>query len=339
MRELSITDTNILKGIAIVLLLCHHSLYPGQPYDDVIVHGIPLVENFGKFSKLCVAAFVFLSGYGLTVSAVKSGGIGSLTSFYRRRYVKLLTNYWVIYLLFVPLGVFVFNRSFSSVYGDNYWLGAISDFFGLHLAIVGHPYGYNATWWFYSCIIMLYLLYPLIWKCRKYWFLMIPFAVMFPTIAYFIPILGKSDCSPYFLAFVCGFLMAYIKPQVGGANFISKISLFLLLIIACLYRFYSGRIFLWDAAIIVIGVTLYSMLSVNKYITNIFSFLGKHSSNIFMFHTFIYYYYLYDFVYWSRNPLLIVLTLLVFCIPISIGIEWIKDRLQINQLQTKMMKK
>lgn len=39
---------------------------------------------------------------------------------------------------------------------------AVLEFFGLYNLTGG--LGYNPTWWFYSCIIVLYLLYPIISK-------------------------------------------------------------------------------------------------------------------------------------------------------------------------------
>ena len=48
MRTLSITDTNILKGIALLLLLCHHCFYAGEPYDDIVIKAIWKEINEGK---------------------------------------------------------------------------------------------------------------------------------------------------------------------------------------------------------------------------------------------------------------------------------------------------
>lgn len=353
MRDLSKTDIDVLKGIALLLLLCHHCFANGEPYNDIFVFGIPLIHKFCVFCQLCVSVFVFLSGYGLTAKAIYSNGIGRLGDFYRQRYSKLFFNFWVIYLLFVPLGVFVFHRTFQEVYGDKLLVGAISDFFGLHKAIIGHPYGYNATWWFLSCIIFLYLFFPFLWKARRYWFLMIPFAVMFPTFVQFIPVVGKSGCGAYMLSFVCGMLMVLLRPmykleqaannnqvcnQLGWERkrFVTKILIFLFFLVACLYRFKSGRAYLWDAAITSIGVFLYSMLNIKPAVIKVMTFIGKHSSNIFMFHTFIYSYYFHNFIYWSRNPLLIILTLLSSCILISMLIEWLKKRLHFYSLLQKI---
>ena len=71
--ELSLNDTMLLKGVALLLLLAHHLFYQGIGYNDIHLYGSHyLVKEIGIISKLCVAIFVFLSGYELTVNADKS---------------------------------------------------------------------------------------------------------------------------------------------------------------------------------------------------------------------------------------------------------------------------
>lgn len=335
MRELSINDTNILKGVAILLMLLHHCLYTGEGYDDIIIFGHPIFQNIGEFSKICVALFVFISGYGLTAKTVINDDTSDLWKFYRHRYMKLMLNYWVIYLIFVPIGILAFHRTFPAVYGDNWFFKAIIDFLGLYKATIGEFNGYNATWWFIGVIIILYLTYPLLWKYRQYWFLMIPIGIMCPTIVSFIPILGPSDFGHYFLAFVCGMAFAYLRTDLTllRACMTEKCFLFVLLILACFFRFYAWNAFLWDANIISIGLVLYSFIRLPQWVCVTLAFLGRHSYNIFLFHSFIYYYFFYDFIYWSSNPIIIPLTLLAICIPISIIIEWLKEIIRYDRIQ------
>ena len=335
MRTLTITDTNVLKGVALLLLLCHHCFELGQPYDDIVLFGHPVVQNIGELSKLCVTIFVFLSGYGLTIQNMAKGGVGNVLHFYRRRYVKLMINYWLIWLLFVPLGIFVFNRTFPIVYGEHYAWAAFWDFLGLHQAITGSPWGYNPTWWFYSCIIMLYLVYPIVWRLRKWWMVMVPFTIMFPYVAQFLPLFDSSLCDFYLFAFVCGMLLAYLRLEAGGASLSGKILLIVLLFIACWVRFYMHTI-MWDSAITILGVVLYINVLLPRFICRSLAFIGKHSYNIFLFHTFIYYYYFPEYIYWSKNPLIIYATLLMTCLLISIGIEKIKNLFYINTLQSRL---
>ncbi len=66
------------------------------------------------------------------------------------------------------------------------------------------------------------------------------------------------------------------------------------------------------------------------------SLLGKHSMNIFLFHTFIYYYWFQEYIYITRNPLIIYLSLLCACIIISIFIEQLKRVLHFESLIYKI---
>lgn len=328
---LSLDDTQVLKGMALVLLLCHHCLYKGEGYDDFFVCGYPVFKYFGMFGNLCVSIFVFLSGYGLTKGAMKNSGIGNPIQFYRRRYVKLMMNYWLIWLLFVPMGVFFFHRSFQDVYGEHYVIRGIVDFLGVYKAVYATPYGYNATWWFYSCIIVLYLIYPLVWKYRALWFLMIPFSIM---IVYFddVPFIGSSGALYYLLPFVCGLSFATldISLEVGS---LERVILLILFVAICAYRYILSHSVRWDSAIIIWGVFLYKCFPSSNLLSKVFAYIGQHSFNIFLFHTFIFDYYFHKCIFWSNNPILICLTLLIVCLIISVFIEKVKVVLKINKLQ------
>ena len=221
--KLSIYDTNVLKGIAILMLLCHHSLGGWHPIDDILIKGNGMVTTFAVFCRVCVAIFVFLSGYGLATIANKKGGVGNLWKFYRRRYVKLMMNYWLIWLIFVPIGVFIIGRSFQDVYGTNIVLKAILDFFGIFYLVTGNMQGYNATWWFCSCIIVLYALFPLLYKYRSYWLFIIPITIVIAFIAPRIPII--RTCGSYFLVFFCGILLTEINSPPPRLTIISPPSL------------------------------------------------------------------------------------------------------------------
>lgn len=67
--QLSLKDTNVLKGVALLLLLWHHLFYKENGlYDDLYIAGHGLVNELSIVSKVCVAIFVFLSGYGWNCS-------------------------------------------------------------------------------------------------------------------------------------------------------------------------------------------------------------------------------------------------------------------------------
>lgn len=83
-------DTLVLKGVAILLLLWHHMFFVSK---DLLFDWHDIGIKSAILSRVCVAIFVFLSGYGLMVSSKINE---SLIAFYRKRLFKLLLNYWYI---------------------------------------------------------------------------------------------------------------------------------------------------------------------------------------------------------------------------------------------------
>ncbi len=383
--DLSLKESNSLKGIALILLLIHHLFYiqKGQ-YDDVYIGNYGIINILGIICKVCVAIFVFLSGYGLGVGIAANGKL-DIKKFYIRRFTKLFLNYWFIWLLFVPIGIFLFGRSLDSVYGEGTQgiICGILDFLGL-LNTTG-KYGYNPTWWFYSCIILLYLIFPFI-TCtvsrypKSIWmFVFAGIAIVKVPLAYVGPI------RYYLLPFVLGLLLSNkltfnvfqkqynnstvtntssnihvtdttdmlssgvkytqgsrISPYLrnilsslfGGSLSIGGIIVMtMLLVTACIIRLSIPYALLWDTLVALIIVLLFKSSQRLIKTHGSLAFLGKHSFNIFLFHTFIYYLYFPFAIYWSRNPFIIFVSLLLSSIALSVGIEWLKKAVGFYRLQ------
>jgi len=339
----------MLKGIALIFLLVHHLFYiPNGQFDDIHLYGnFYLVNSIGLVGKLCVALFVFLSGYGLTAACEKAGRI-NLTYFYKRRFSKLYLNYWLMWLLFVPVGILVFDRTLQSVYGDHIWPNLPLDFLGL-LKLTGQ-YGYNATWWFYSCITILYLIFPfIIMFCgKKVWTHLIFWGSIAITFCH-TPVFGpfKDYVFPFVLG--ChlrnGLINRILPPPIvnrmltvmnGRLTRVGAAMLITTTIIAFPLRFLVPLPLTYDTILSILIVAVFKNLTLNKATSASLKCLGKHSFNIFLFHTFIYYYYLPELIFWSRNPVVIFLTLLVTTLLISCTIEWGKKKLGYNRLLKKL---
>ena len=324
--ELSLKDTNILKGIALLLLLLHHLFYVQKGlYDDIHLYNEHfLVNELGIFGKLCVAIFVLLSGYGLTIQANKNQKI-QLVEFYKRRFTKLYLNYWFIWIIFVPIGVLFMHRTFEIVYVNHIWEKLIIDIAGLSFAF--GFYGYNATWWFFSCIIVLYLLFPfLIRMLGKYNMILIILSLGL----YVLQLSFLRAINQYLISFVLGMIVANginVTPS-PLLNYVNKWLLLLILIFACCIRnLLGGYAILLDSFICLTGIMLYKQIKLPTFFSRVLEFIGKHSMNIFLFHTFIYLYYFKEFIFWSRNPIIIYLTLLIVCLLVSMVLETIKQKI------------
>ena len=186
------SDTNAAKGVAVFLLLIHHLFldYP-ETIAKIFNQFLPLL--IGSCAKVCVAIFIILSGYGLTKSTEKPTG---LKKFYLKRLVRIYIDYWFIWAVFVPVGMLFFGRTLSVAYGSNSFLKLILNFSGMHkfLGVTG----YNATWWFVSLIIALYLLFPLIKTLLNKYGL---YFLIFTGCFYFAPASCNSNQRTFFLLF------------------------------------------------------------------------------------------------------------------------------------------
>lgn len=321
----------ILKGIGILLLLFHHLFYNESStslfydyYIKINSHDIGIINQLGKYAKLCVAIFVFASGYGLETTNLNKN-VNALT-FYKYRYKKLYLNYWFIWVCFVPIGIFIFARTLTDAYGNYAFLKMFLDFFGL-LNLIGE-YGYNPTWWFYSCIILLYLLYPILHRYLSYkWLLIISIGVIIPR---FGQISFLTPISNYLLPFIIGILVARIPISIFDKLRVRDIVI-TIFILSTTRNISTIKCIIDTLLCVSIAAFIYKV-KLRYWIKIILVKLGKHSQNIFLFHTFIFLYWFREETYITRNPLIIFIQLTVVCYLISVAIEFIKQKIGFYKL-------
>ena len=340
--NLNRTDTLVLKGIAICAMLCHH-LYTGADVIGDIVPYTGIMAIIGNIGKVCVAMFLFCSGYGLSAQYDDSN-IKDSIRFVAKRLVKFYANYWVIFLLFVPFTILVFNRPLSVPYGEdaNIITSLIKDIFG-----VACWKSYNITWWFNQLIIVLYCLFPVLYYITR----RIP--VTFFIISALLMIYGEyipynidADIYTWMFPFVLGILWKLnenklLKMQEWISDHAySFATLSMVLFVACLIvrTYYIIPIlygtnmdgFLTCAMVL----CLISVLRKANWVMTLFGFLGKHSINIYMMHTFFNAYWHPEWLHtgeWLRGGGNFVL-LMIICLLISIGIEFLKEKIRLYEL-------
>ena len=151
--ELSRSDTTAIKGIAILLMLWHHLFLNTMAYGT-LTHSLAVVF------KVCVALFLFVSGYGLTkqYSQLEKPYFKNTIKFLLRRYANFFLNYWFCFVLVVVVGN-VCGYSFSEAYpaGRNTLKCVLLDMAGQ----MGYD-SYLNPWWFNKMIIQLYLVFPVL---------------------------------------------------------------------------------------------------------------------------------------------------------------------------------
>ena len=120
-------QTNIAKGVATLLLLWHHLFYAHpnvyKRFTSLWMYtdSMPMEAQISRMCKVCVATFLLLSGYGLLKSWESRarrtlGGeqykmsVKQQLLFVKNHLIKLMSDYWLIFVIFVPMGLcFGFN--------------------------------------------------------------------------------------------------------------------------------------------------------------------------------------------------------------------------------------
>lgn len=288
--------TNVIKGIAVLMLLSHH-LFFGQLSTPIHwFGGDSLLQIFATIFKVCVTLFAIMSGYGLSETYLKKPEEQSNFDFTCSKLKNLLKQYWFIFFIFVPLGS-ILGHNPVNIYGT----GMRGIFFMLIDAcglfpLTGSP-TMNYSWWYIEAAIVFYLLFPFIYKIMKKhpWFILLP--TYFLNAKY-----GAAYCREIFwlFPFCVGIYCSqkntfnrYISKFKDG-NEDRKIGMKCKSILWLLFWFIA-RSKLGIAVDVCLAISIINFASIHimekKWQKTTFKILGNHSANIFFIHSFIYYYY------------------------------------------------
>ena len=333
-------DTDVSKGIAVCLLLAHH-LFIEHPEMGMKVFGYTIAYQIAILSKVCVAIFAILSGYGLNERYKPN--LKTLRVFYGERFVKIFINYWFMWVVFVPVGIIFFDRNIKTVYGSYPILKLILNIFGVHYYF--GILGYNMTWWYMSVLVALYLMFPFIRGLIHRYGIYGLFLTGLTLIVSVNPIPDR---------FSIQFVMEYIFPFTLGVYLsenngllklrdlykdhqATKMAIYFVLFCVIIVQRKYGLLIngtridgIFGLLIIMIGYEYFSKI---HWLKNSLTILGQHLFNIFLFHTFIFYYYFPGFIYGFKYPVVIFVVLLGVCLVISILLEKFKGLLRMGKVE------
>lgn len=341
-------DTKALKGVAILLMLMHHLLafpdrLPTKYQYAVSAAALKQLTTVGSFGKICVYIFMFLGGLGLAkqIQAHRFHLLKKIWGLYR--------VYWRVFLIFVPLGFLFFSRQprYSKAF---MWNRFASFSFGKFLQnLTGYASSYNGEWWFVRVFVAAIFLgtiyYYLTEKINNVY--LETGLVLFTSVftVKFLPALIKlppfSSLAPSYLwmqlfmpnAFICSYLFGIVfgKYDVFAnlRRLFSSYSAFWramigLLLIACAFYFQENvfvnvsEMMLVITPVFMTGCLL--LLDLSAKASKVLRYFGRMSTNLWLIHTFFCYYF-YPFtiaVFWSRNPLVAYLTLLLLSLLASV---------------------
>ena len=342
-----------MKGIAIIILLFHHCFLNAQRWATVPYEKLATTKGWGyypisfapfsshtiqylaSFSKICVAMFVFMTGYGMWVSYESQKKKTTMSNYIKKRMVTLMTGFLIIFavteILAIPTGRFieVYGHDFRSV------VYMIIDALGL-AKLLGTPL-FCLTWWYMSLAIVLIMIFPFVHSMmEKYQWVVVVASIIVPRACGF----GQStDLFRYLLAYTLGMyfaqhdLLARIKERFMEQNMAGKllsliVSLIgLAVIIKCRQNAWIGWKYLdfWDgfAAMYVIVISYIYILN-GKWIVKGLGFLGKHSMNIFLIHSFYRDVFFHKFTYSFYYAWLDYIVLMAISLVTSMVLEWFK---------------
>ncbi len=361
-NRFSLTDTNIVKGVAIILLLFHHCfLQSSVDMVDGNINFFPVSQELGIIIchslKLCVGIFVFLSGYGMLCSVKKMEfNIKNIAKWIGIRLAKMMSGFYFVYLIVFAVTMLIDKYPIARYYGNTTLLkgtmAMIIDFLGLAKLFGSRTL--IGTWWYISAAIVFVVICPFLYKLAKKvkYVTLIALTVVVPRLITGFP--GGKSWVSFLAALLLGMMFAdYDLFDKFGRLKLCKnqrlsdsilFAVFAALLVAVVWVNYLvpwNVCWEWDFAVAPVIVILFTkkFIAPIKGVRNVLLFLGNHSMNIYLLHTFFRYVYLTDFIYSFKYAVLIFLVLMIISLVSSIGIEGLKKVTKYNMLTEKTVKK
>lgn len=344
------TDTKAVKGIAAVMMLLHHLAgFPGRfPVGFGGFTDLPAgyLLEIAVSADLCVSLFFFLGGYGLYIRWQKQDFSVS------RSILELYKAYWKVFLVFVPIALVFFRRSGADI---NYLatLYNVDSKAVLLTTLISNFTAYtcslNPEWWFlknYIAVFILGYLYCLATKrVRNFWVeLAVVFGIeilthdIFPGIAKVEAFSGIHD-NIFYVNFLTldkrsvAFFIGIVFAKYGG---ICRLKALLRRIPFGTAAAFVGACAVYWSRVYILGSSgdllycalLVPMMSVvlDKlgFLKKGFAFLGSHSTNLWLIHTFFCYYFLEatKLVYCTGSVVVDLCILLALSLTASLALEW-----------------
>ena len=334
--ELSKSDTTGIKGIAILFMFWHHLFLNTTEY------GL-LTQSLAVFFKVCVALFLFVSGYGLTkqYAGLEDRNARTTILFLFRRFVNFFLPFWFCFVLVIAVGN-LFGYTFHDAYPAtrNTLKCVILDFFG--------QMGYNSylkPWWFNKMIIQLYLVFPILYLIQ-YNRLTVTIGLIAIT---FVQIYAKSIPGNVFFivegglpSFYLGMLSARFKVVPEMKNRITSITLgFIAVLVGVFLSITLIRIVKnpYQAVLIRALLALCIVVAFKSFEsdnTNFLSFVGKYSAIMYLTHVLLIIL-LPEIVFYSNVSLLVFVFFALVCIVVAMAIDWLQKTLRYDKLRMALL--
>lgn len=343
-----------LKGVAILLMLCHHLFLDEEVNLEYGVIFKPFsakyVMKFAEMAKICVPLFVFISGYGLYLSYKNNQD--KPEKWIAKRYIKTFSGFWVVWILSAIITQ-IYNQRVTEMFNkDDVMLNIVTgvvDFLGL--ANLFNVASINATWWYMSAALIFIIITPLLLKDEKYLvysfivsivFLRVIFGSNGPKV-----FAGGRSAITYFPIFILGMICAkynLVNRIINARYRWLRLIVELILVVNAYFMYGSiSYYYYWDFHFLyvpfIVILFLLEFVTSLKYVQGVLKFFGRHSMNIFLTHTFIRWWCLKDYTYSFKYAIVIYVVLLFNSLIISFFIEGVKKLTRYDKLIGKLLLK
>lgn len=341
-------DSLALKGIGILLMIFHHCYRSTEKYSGYNIVFAPfqemLVVNYGMYAKICVSIFVFVSGYGLMSGysrLMQTANVNAqkVTAWTEKHIISTMQGYWFVapmsYLFYGIFNGFQFSKWGSGpcekmlyIFFDCVGLSGILDTKSL-----------NGTWWYIGTAVIFVAAVPVLsWIVDKFGAIeCIIFVFVLPRMLQ-LGFLGGRNAYSFLMMLLIGmlcykydFIAKFESWKLLKNTHLNQIGKFMLIVILVYCGILSserikiGLLWEYKYAVIPFIVILFCVEYVFKipFCKEILTFLGKHSGNIWLIHTFVRDW-LGNYIWSTKYFWIIPLIILAVSLGISFIIEFCK---------------
>ena len=334
MKEFTKEHSLMAKGVAIMLLLLYHLFHEEYVLQQMNVNYAPFSQEgilkLAGFGNICVAIFVLLTAYGLS-TIVFSNSNRTLKEIFAdslKRFGRLMLNFFAVYLSINLICFSLFDYAKLYGAGKQGVLMLLCDATGLS-AVFKTPM-MNETWWYMKLAYILIFFVPVLAVLvKKTGNALLLLAFLAPFVVNF-----DADVERYLFVAVFGVCAAYGEWPKKLMNLkIHPVFWWLLAIFGsflCVLIRQNAVVkeYFWnyaDAAIafFIICATVMSIGRV-PVLNKVLMFIGKHSMNIFLVHTFFYLIVWRNYVYYFEYAPVTFLILLAASLAYSVVLEFLK---------------
>lgn len=300
---------------------CYNLLYIGDK---------PLSLLLSRIGGMCVPIYIFISGYGLAASWQKQPNhqLHPL-----KRIWRLFGMYWTVFLLFIPLASYIRPSEYPGSIGE-----FVLNFFCL-------TYSYNGEWWFLRSYILMVLFSPWIIGCMMRGKKQRKSMIIVAAISYMVwAVLSKTHWMQdfYVMDVVKNFLHIYFSFVFGvwlfctGGVFRLRTKLDTLsanrrcwviatgIALPLILCFVYEKMFIKAIAMMPL-LPFYLMLNRAGWVKYVLCYLGRHSTYMWLTHSFFCYYLFHDYIYGLRYPALMFGVLIMLALISSYVCKWVHD--------------